>query len=116
MEATSNGMRKRQNLSENIRLLAAQRQLYRDCKAIDFMVVLFSVVIPFLCSVVLSFSFNNIINAIAGILIIAGIGIGIFTQRQKKQYKKKLLEYKCYLTWKSINFLGILSCLELKKI
>lgn len=64
MEITSkvsNGIRKRQNEENSILKLAAQRQIYNEAKKIEYLIVIFSVVIPFVFACIQIFIKNNAI-------------------------------------------------------
>jgi len=87
---SSNGINERQISEKCLKLLAAQRQLYRDCKNIDFLVFFFSVFVPLICAVVQTyFTSSNTIIAGMYILSLTGMFIGIFTTRYVEKVQEK---------------------------
>ena len=75
----SNGLVERQNSPSSLRMLAAQRQLYRDSKKINTLIFITSVLLPFICSLlrelVPSYPLLSIGSCVISIL---GMIIGVF--------------------------------------
>ena len=85
----SNGICNRQNSIKCLRLLASQRQIYRECKLYENLIIVFSVLLPFVSAIIQSlYNANNIINAITYIVTIAGMFVGVLTSK----YVEKMQE------------------------
>lgn len=87
---SSNGISDRQNSLKCIKMLAAQRQIYRDCKKYECLIVVFSVLLPFFCAVAqLLFSQNNAINIVTYVMTIAGMFVGVFTAKRVEKMQEQ---------------------------
>lgn len=89
----SNGINKRQNESNSIAKLAAQRQLYDDAKKINTILIAISVWIPFVFAIILCFlPCNTKWNYLVYILSIISVIASFFVEDIIKE-KKKLAAY-----------------------
>jgi hypothetical protein len=60
-------------------MLAAQKQIYKNCKIIDYLVIFFSVLMPFFCAIVeIFFSKNNKMISFTYIFAIIGMIVSLF--------------------------------------
>lgn len=84
----SNGIRFRQNEEQSIEMLAAQRKLYDDAKAVDWISTAFSVWVPFILSILLIFVSQNspleVVFCIVSILsMIISLVVDSFIKKRK---------------------------------
>ena len=85
----SNGIQRRQNEENSLLMLAAQRQLYSEAKKAENVVVVFSVLLPFLFACIQVFvKDNTTLNTIVYIFPVVSMGIGIaldtFIEKEKE--------------------------------
>ena len=85
----SNGIQIRQNEENSISMLAAQKQLYNEAKYIENIVLIFSVILPFLCACIQAFVKNNtMLNTIGYVLsfvsMLVGMSFGSYIKKKRK--------------------------------
>lgn len=85
----SNGIRSRQNEEHSIEMLAAQRKLYNDAKAVNWISTALSVWIPFILSILLVFVIqNNPLETISYIISIISMLISLCIDSYIKKRKE----------------------------
>lgn len=85
----SNGINQRQNEQNSILLLAAQRQLYNEAKAVKRLVFVFAVIVPLVLAIIKIFiKTNSILNTGSYISSIVSSFIGISFENHIKDKKE----------------------------
>lgn len=85
----SNGIRSRQNEEHSIEMLAAQRKLYNDAKAVNWISTALSVWIPFILSILLVFVIqNNPLETISYIISIISMLVSLCIDSYIKKRKE----------------------------
>lgn len=84
----SNGIIERQNKTEMLDYLAAQRQMYNEAKILGNLIILFSIVLPFVLSILELFFYDNtflIIYSTASLIsMLVAIGLTCFLSHTKE--------------------------------
>lgn len=85
----SNGIQSRQNEENSILMLAAQRQIYSEAKKSGKVVVVLSVILPFILACIQKFiEENTVLNTIVYMLPIISMIVGIIIEKQIKKEKE----------------------------
>ena len=69
----SNGIKARQNEDKCIAMLAAQRQLYNDAKKMNLVLILISIILPFILSFISLFTQDTYVDNSSYIVAIAAL-------------------------------------------
>lgn len=85
----SNGIGSRQNEKHSIEMLAAQRKLYNDAKAVNWISTALSVWIPFVLSILLVFvRQNSILESVSYIISIISMLVSLVVDSYIKKRKE----------------------------
>ena len=82
-----NNILERQNEEHSLELLAAQRQMYSCAKRINNGYILLSVLLPFSCSIILTFTDSSLIKSLSCLASIISLFISYIVNQKKKEIK-----------------------------
>ena len=100
---SGNGINERQNSPLCLKMLAAQRQLYRECKWYNFFSLVMCVIVPFICAVVLLFlPKNSVFETFTYVVSLSGMLISVYSK--KKMESKQAQAAKTQLLFDTTVF------------
>ena len=81
----SNGINQRENETNSLLMLAAQRQIYKEAKVINRIIILFSVIIPFILPILSIFITDTNFSLFSKIISIISWVIALYLDVKRKK-------------------------------